>query len=172
MYIRTTSRKNKDGATATYVQLAHNFWDKEAGYPRAKVLYNFGREEYVDKAALKRLVDSINRYLGPEEALKSEGGPLPFISSRPMGGAWVLEKLWSKLGIKAVLEKLLQERKFDTPVERAILAMVANRALAPKSKLATEKWVKDEVYLQALPEVGVQHLYRAMDFLLEHSCKP
>ena len=166
MYIRTTSRKNKDGTTAKYVQLAHNFWDKEAGYPRAKVLYNFGREEYVDKAALKRLVESINRYLGPEEALKSASGPLPFLSSRPMGGAWVLEKLWSKLGIKAVLEKLLQERKFDTPVERAILAMVANRALAPKSKLATEKWVKDEVYLQALPEVGVQHLYRAMDFLL------
>ena len=53
-------------------------------------------------AVLKWLMDSINCYLGPEEVQKSASGPLPFISSQPIGGTWMLETLWSKLGITAV----------------------------------------------------------------------
>ncbi|TYL15656.1 hypothetical protein MTAT_03900 [Moorella thermoacetica] len=62
MYIRTISRKNKDGSVVRYVQLAHNVWDPKAGYPKAKVLFNFGREEDVDREALVRLVKSITRF--------------------------------------------------------------------------------------------------------------
>lgn len=47
--------------------------------------------------------------------------------------------------------------------------MVANRALAPKSKLAVEDWVASDVHIPELPEVPVQNLYRSMDFLLEAS---
>lgn len=170
MYIRVTGRKNKDGSTVRYVQLAHNYWDKEANCSKTQVLYSFGREEQVDPEALKRLVQSINRYLGPEEVLKAEGeanaAPLSFISSRPLGGSWTLDMLWQKLGIKDVLKKLLQVRKFEAPVERALFALIANRALAPKSKLAVENWVSEEVYIDDLNEIPVHHLYRAMDFLL------
>lgn len=48
-----------------------------------------------------------------------------------------------------------------------IFAMVANRALAPMSKLAIEEWVSNETLIPGLAEVSVQQLYRAMDFLLE-----
>jgi hypothetical protein len=37
MYIRTISRKNKDGSEVSYVQLAHNRRDKETGYAKADV---------------------------------------------------------------------------------------------------------------------------------------
>jgi transposase len=172
MYIRTTSRKNKDGTVARYIQLAHNVWDPKAGYPKAKVLYNFGREEQVDREALVRLVKSITRFLGPEEALGTQAelngsARLTFISSRPMGGVWVLNELWNQLGIKGILAGLLAKRKFQAPVERAIFAMVANRALNPASKLKVEDWVSHDVFIPGLAEVPVQHLYRAMDFLLE-----
>ncbi|WXJ87075.1 IS1634 family transposase ISDha15 [Moorella humiferrea] len=172
MYIRTISRKNKDGSVVRYIQLAHNVWDPEAGYPKAKVLFNFGREEDVDREALVRLVKSITRFLGPEEALRTQAelngsAPLTFVSSRPMGGAWVLNELWNQLGINRVLARLLAKRKFQAPVERAIFAMVANRALHPASKLKVEDWVSHDVFIPGLPEVPVQHLYRAMDFLLE-----
>ena len=70
MYIRTIQRKNKDGSVVRYIQLAHNQWDPQAGCSKAKVLFNFGREEEVDREALKRLVKSINRFLGPEETLR------------------------------------------------------------------------------------------------------
>ncbi len=45
MYVRTISRKNKNGSKVTYVQLAHNIRDKDKGYPRAEVIYNFGRAD-------------------------------------------------------------------------------------------------------------------------------
>ena len=172
MYIRTISRKNKDGSVVRYIQLAHNVWDPKAGYPKAKVLFNFGREEDVDREALVRLVKSITRFLGPEEVLRTQAelngsASLTFISSRPMGSAWVLNELWNQLGINRVLAGLLARRKFQAPVERAIFAMVANRALNPASKLRAEDWVSHDVFLPGLPDVPVQHLYRAMDFLLE-----
>ncbi|MCR4440551.1 MAG: IS1634 family transposase [Peptococcaceae bacterium] len=64
---------------------------------------------------------------------------------------------------------MLVKRKYQVPVERAIFAMVANRALNPASKLACEDWVREDVHIPELPEVPVQNLYRAMDFLLEAS---
>jgi hypothetical protein len=48
MYIRTISRKNKDGSQATYVQLAHNERNATTGQAKATVLYNFGRLESFD----------------------------------------------------------------------------------------------------------------------------
>jgi hypothetical protein len=95
--------------------------------------------------------------------------PLSFVFSRPIGGAWVLNHLWSKMGIRSTIERMLAKRKFQAPLERAIFAMVSNRALNPASKLAYEDWVREDVYIPALPEVPVQNLYRAMDFLLEAS---
>jgi len=174
MYIRTTTRKNKDGSVVRYVQLAHNEWDSKAGYSKVNVIYNFGREENVDKEALKRLVSSISRFLSPEDEFKAQaqagtGTELKFISSRAMGGAWFLHGLWKQLGIDKTLDKLSEQREFKHSVERAIFAMVANRALAPGSKLAVEDWVANDVHIPELPQVPVQNLYRAMDFLLEVS---
>jgi hypothetical protein len=51
-------------------------------------------------------------------------------------------------------------------VERALFAMVANRACAPCSKLyCWEQWLKEEVHIAGTKELSLQHLYRAMDFL-------
>lgn len=175
MYIRTIQRKNKDGSVVRYIQLAHNQWDPQAGCAKAKVLFNFGREEEVDREALKRLVKSINRFLGPEEILRHEAGRtatlLKFITSRPLGGAWLLDRLWEELGIKGVLEALLKKRQYKTPVERALFAMAANRALDPMSKRGVEEWVKEDVVISGVEEIPLQQLYRAMDFLLENEAE-
>ena len=175
MYIRTIQRKNKDGSVVRYIQLAQNQWDPQARCAKAKVLFNFGRKEEVDREALKRLVKSINRFLGPEETLRYEAetgaAPLKFITSRPLGGAWVLDRLWEELGIKGVLETLLKKRQYKTPVERAIFAMAANRALDPMSKRGVEEWVKEDVVIPGVEEIPLQQLYRAMDFLLENEAE-
>ena len=64
MYIRTTTRKNKNGTTTQYVQLAHNEWLPKAKRANAKVLYNFGRREDVSNESLERLALSIQRFIG------------------------------------------------------------------------------------------------------------
>lgn len=171
MYIRTVQRKNKDGSVVRYVQLAHNHRHPVTRKPMAQVLWSFGRAEGVDQEALRRLVASINRFLGPEEVLKQQAqagdAPLLFQESRPMGGAWVLNALWQRIGIDRAIAGVVKERAFRTPVERAIFAMVANRALAPSSKLAVETWVERDAALPGLEGIEVQHLYRAMDVLVE-----
>ena len=84
-----------------------------------------------------------------------------------MGGAFFLNGFWERLELKGILETLLKERKYTTPVERSLFALVANRALDPGSKLAVERWVREEAAIPGLEEIAVQNLYRAMDFLLE-----
>lgn len=170
MYIRKVKTKLSDGTPVRYVQLAHNYRDPMTNRSRAQVLFSLGREEEVDHQALKRLISSIERFLSPEEVLQSRAGgtsELSFQESRPLGGAWALQQLWSEIGIDRVIKKKLRRRAFKTPVERAIFAMVANKALAPASKLAVEKWVNNDVCLPGVEEVQVQHLYRALDVLLD-----
>ena len=158
----------------TYVQLAHNQWDAKKGHSTAKVLYNFGRIEHLDIDQLKRLVNSISRFLPPDEALEAQaiiehrGRRLTWKESRSFGGIYVLSALLQRLNFKQILEKRMQNRQFSTPIIQAILAMVANRCLAPQSKLAISEWVEQDVYIADLPPVDVQVFYRAMDFLLEH----
>ena len=74
------------------------------------------------------------------------------------------------MNIGACLKAALKEREFTAPIEQALFAMVANRALSPSSKLAIEQWAAEAVFLggEETP-LQVQHFYRAMDFLLEHA---
>jgi transposase len=169
MYVRTISRKNKGGSTTTYVQLAHNVRDPQSGFARARVFYTFGRADSLDLDAIRRLVRSLCRFISPEDALKTQGSTraLRFIKSAPLGGAYLLRHLWERLGLQTVLGKALQKRDFAFAVEWAIFAMVANRALAPDSKRGVEEWVSEDVALGNPEPIALQHLYRAMDFLLD-----
>lgn len=173
MYVRTISRTNRDGSKVTYVQLAHNVWDQEARCAKARVVHTFGRKDSLDIDALKRLAKSICRFLSPEDALDvqgalEQGSPLKFVRSAPMGGAYLLRNLWERLGIPGLMKRCLKDRSFGAPVEWALFAMVANRALSPDSKRAVEEWVKGDVALGNPEPIALQHLYRAMDVLLEH----
>ena len=171
MYIRTVTRKNKNKPDVSYIQLAHNVRNKKTGQVKANVLYNFGRADQLDVQAIRRLVRSLSRFLTRKETLQIQRGSdqgFKFLGSRPQGGAWVLRRLWKRLGLDRAMNEALRDRAFSSPLEWAIFAMVANRALAPSSKLATEEWVRQDVVLGNDEPIKVQHLYRAMDFLLEH----
>ncbi len=170
MYVRTIKRKNKDGSEVEYVQLAHNTRHPEKGYSRAEVIHSFGRRDQLDVTALKRLISSLSRFISSEDAqaVEAEGRNLKFISSRPSGGAHLLKSLWKRLGIDNCLGAALKDRSLTTPVQDAIFAMVANRALAPCSKLGVEEWAEKDVHLGIENSIQVQHLYRSMDFLLKH----
>ena len=168
MYLRTSARRRKDGSVVRYLQLAHNEWDAAAGQAKAKVLYNFGREDELDRAAIARLIASLARALEPGEALTAAAGPeLRFLDSRPIGGAYTLDGLWRRLGIDAALAGLLAGRRLDPRAERVLFALVCNRALEPLSKLAATQWVGERVAIPGLAEVDEDACYRAMDFLLE-----
>jgi hypothetical protein len=168
MYLRTTPRRNNDGSVVRYLQLAHNTWDSAAKRSRVQVIYNFGREDHHNLAALQRLVASVSRFLDPDQTLAataSEG--LEFIESRPLGGVWALDGLWRRLGIDQTMRRLLKGRRLDASAERVLFALAANRALAPSSKLAAAHWVNDDAAIPGLAATSDDACYRAMDWLLE-----
>jgi len=171
--MRSTVRRNQDGSEVRYLQLAENVWDKQKGCAVAKVVYNFGRADQVDEVALRRLAKSITRFLSPEDALRLQAElseehlhEMRFMESRPFGGGFLLRELWHKLGIDRVIEGAIRERAFRSPVERAIFALVANRALAPASKRHAAEWLQEDVALPEIDEIPLQQFYRAMDVLL------
>jgi hypothetical protein len=168
MYLRTTPRRNSDGSVVRYLQLAHNAWDPQAKRSRVQVVYNFGREDANNRAALQRLVASVSRFLDPDQALAAAAGEgLAFVESRPLGGVWVLDGLWHRLGIDTTMRRLLAGRRLDPVAERVLFALVANRALAPSSKLAAAGWASDDVAIPGLAHTSDDACYRAMDWLLQ-----
>jgi transposase len=183
MYLRTTIGKTKNGPVR-YIQLAHNVRHPQTGVPTAQVLFNFGREDQLDRAALQRLVTSIRRFLDGEPGDQLPAGlaasNLEMLRSRSMGGPWTLDQLWQKLGIAQAILRVLGSRHDAAQIERALFAMVANRALAPASKLSVSDWLCGPVFVPGceqapLPPAGaereaerkrrVNRLYQAMDAL-------
>ena len=175
MYLRVTKVKQKRGL-AEFVQLVESVRDPETSVPRARIIQHLGRKDQLDIEGLKRLVKSISRFtddpaatqgsLFDVAAFEKDKSGFEFTGARSVGAVWLLDGLWKRFGIDHILGKLLAERAFTTPIERLLFALVANRAVAPGSKLAMEDWVAKDVLVPGLPAVGSEQLYRAMDFLL------
>ena len=174
MFVRTSTRRNADGTRVSYLQLAHNEWDPAAKTSRTKVLYSFGRADQLDRAGIERLIMALTRLLGTSTAGgRGRADPLPgleFTESRPVGGAWLLDGLWRRLGIDTLLRRLAAGTRRDPVVERVLFALVANRALAPSSKLAATGWAAHDVHLPGLTggdyTISDDACYRAMDWLI------
>jgi hypothetical protein len=114
MYLREARRRNRDGSVVSYLQLAHNERHPETGAPTAKVIHSFGRAETVDRAGLARLVSSISRFLDPEQAVAAAAGAeVEVLDSRRLGGAWVADRVWERLGIGAAIRRVAARRKID-----------------------------------------------------------
>jgi len=166
MYLRTTARRTKGGGVVRYLALAHNERN-ERGVPVARVVHNFGREDLVDREALVRLVRSIQRFLGGEQALAA-GAPhgFDFLAAPECGGPHVVGELWAQLGIGKAISRVVGSGRGRSGVERAIFTMVCQRCLEPASKLEATRWLGRDVVLDGVGGVDEDQLYRAMDFLL------
>src|SRR4051794_24163024 len=68
MYLRVTERRNRDGSSVAYYALAENVWNPQAKRSEAQVIHNFGRADQLDKAALQRLIASIQRVIDADAA--------------------------------------------------------------------------------------------------------
>lgn len=166
MYLRVSKQRLKDGSLVEHYQLAESTWDRQKKRSRTHIVYNFGR---VDDPAvaerLRTLAHSILRRCAPEQIVADAPG-WRLIDAWPYGDVYVLEGLWRRLGLDAILRRCARSTKYRFRIERAIFAMVANRAVAPSSKLyCYEQWLREDVRIEGTAELKLQHLYRAMDFL-------
>ena len=164
MYLRETRQKRADGSVITHLQLAESVWNPRKGRSETRIVYSCGRAgdpEVTER--LRRLARSILRRAAPEDIV-AEHPDWQVVNAWPYGEVYVLEALWARLGIAQVIAEVVGRRRFDFPVERALFAMVANRACAPASKLyCFSQWLAEEVRIAQTEGLELQHLYRAMD---------
>jgi hypothetical protein len=167
MFVRTATRRNKDGSAVRYVQLVQNEWDPATKSSRMRVVHSFGREDQLDRAAVERLAGSLGRLLGQGREAAGVTPELAYSGSVAYGGTYLLDQLWQRLGIGQVMTAMLGGTRRDAATERVLFALVANRALDPSSKLAAAHWAGRKAHIDGLPATTDDACYRAMDWLHE-----
>jgi transposase len=173
MYIRTTQRQNRDGSIVRYLQLAESVWDPEKQRSQTRIVYNLGREEDLDVEAMRRLAKSVLRVACPDDlaCLEAEAGalgqPIRIDWAKDYGGLYLLRALWDRLGLGKEVLRGASDRPTAPLLAEAAFLLVANRALAPESKLGLyERWL-EEVFWPGAEDVELHHLYLALDQLAE-----
>src|ERR671914_2278343 len=169
MYLRETRQKRADGSFVTHLQLAESVWNPHKKRSEVRIVHNCGRAEDPKTAErLLQLARSILKKCDPEEIVQ-HSSQWRLVDAWPYGPLYVLEALWQRLGLAEIIADQLKGRKLDFAVERALFAMVANRACAPCSKLyCYEQWLREDVRIEGTDTLDLHHLYRAMDVLEAH----
>lgn len=174
MDLRRTSRTNGDGSKVEYLALAHNAWNPETRRSEPEVLFNFGRAEELDRAALLRLCASLAKVCGVEfnpglGQKPVEPESVRLLRSRDLGVPHVVAALWERLDIGPALRAAEQASQCTAPYEKALLAIVTNRLHRPESKLGVwGRWL-ETVYLPQCDGLTLGQMYEAMDLLHEHA---
>src|SRR5919205_4231658 len=173
MYLRVTERRNRDGSSVAYYALAENVWNPQAKRSEAQVIHNFGRADQLDKAALQRLIASIQRVIDADAAgaLTARGkASLPDIEIDAvfeLGVVLAARTLWEELGIGQAIRDCIAEGELSAPHAMALFAMAAQRLDDPDSKRGcATRWLPDIAWLPEAKDLTLHQLYRALDFLV------
>jgi transposase len=175
MYLRTTRQRRKHGPDAIYYQLAEHYYHKDRRRSETRVIYTFGRADQVDPEALRRLAQSLLRVANdaridlPARTFPPDVGIDDIEQVYMYGVLYAAHALWEELGIGPLLRAKMAQDGCQAPHETALFAMTAHRLARPASKLACyEHWLADDVYWPDAQGLALEHLYRALDFLLHH----
>src|SRR5689334_5726235 len=172
MYLRVTERRNRDGSTVVYYALAENVWNAQTKRSETQVIHTFGRADQLDKAALQRLVTSIQRVIDADAAgaiATRDKASLPDIEIDAvfeLGVILAARTLWEDLGIGQAICDCIAEGELSAPHEMALFAMAAQRLDDPGSKLGCAmRWLPDSAWLPEAKHLTLHQFYRALDFL-------
>src|SRR6187399_1549408 len=115
MFFRT-----KTSGTRSYLQIVENRWVD--GRPRQRVIATLGRlDQLQQNGQLDALLISGARLAQSVLLLSAHAkGQLPTVNTRRIGPALIFERLWQQTGCQRAVEQLLEGRRFEYDVERAI----------------------------------------------------
>ncbi len=161
MFFRT-----KTSGSRSYLQIVENRW--EGGRTRQRVIATLGRLDQLQQdGRLDALLTSGARLSQSILLLSAHAkGQLPTITTRRIGPALVSQRLWQHTGCQRVIEQLLEGRRFEFDVERAVFLTVLHRLFAPGSDRAADKW-RTGYQIDGCDALRLHHLYRAMAWLGE-----
>lgn len=164
MFVRTKKVKS-GGKTYKYYQLVESY--RKNGSPKQKVLMTLGRVDDLDRSRIDEMVSALEGLTDKVEVISSLED-CHHLWTKNYGDVFVMEKLWDELKLNQILNTLLQQHEYEFDVISSIKAMVFNRAIDAQSKLSTYDWLQNDVYFPAANDLKLHHLYRGLDFLIEH----
>jgi len=161
MFVRT-----KTSGAYQYLQVVRN--ERIDGRVRQQVVATLGRIDVLQsQGQIDGLLRSCARFaerVSVLDAYQRQG--LPAAETVRIGPPLVFERLWRELGLPAILEELLADRRYEFAVERAVFVTVLHRLMASGSDRAAEHWCRDYA-IEGLEDLQLHHLYRAMAWLGE-----
>jgi hypothetical protein len=154
----------KKSGTYQYLQIVHN--ERVNGRVKQHVIATLGRLDVLQKTGqLDALLASCARFAEHTAVLTAHRqGRIPPAETIRIGPVLVFERLWRQLGLAEILKRLLQGRKFEFDVERAVFLSVLHRLFAPGSDRAAEVW-RRKYAIRGVEKLSLHHLYRAMAYL-------
>jgi hypothetical protein len=161
MFFRT-----KTSGSRSYLQIVENRW--EDGRTRQRVVATPGRLDQLQQdGRLDALLASGARLSQSVLLLSAHAqGRLPTITTRRIGPALIFQRLWQQTGCQHAIDQLLDGRRFEFDIERAIFLTVLHRLFASGSDRAADKW-KQDYRVEGCDALQLHHLYRAMAWLGE-----
>jgi len=153
--------KNPSG---NYIRIVESYRD-ESGKPRSRTLFSLGRVDNFSPESLKRMGQRLYQLGGGDlkdllgEQVKEEG-------RFNYGFVLVYRKILNHFGIDRILKCIAKKKKLTYSLVEVVLLLLVERLNAPCSKRSS--FFHQNEYL-GLPAVPMQHLYRCLDYLADHS---
>jgi len=154
-----------------YLQIVENF--REDHRHKQRVLTTVGRLDVLQQSGqLEGLTRSLARFCEHLSVLDAyREGAVECQGVRRTGPALVFERLWRDLGIGAVIQELLEGRKFGFSVERAVFVTVLHRLFGAGSDRQGRQWLADYA-IEGAGALDLHQMYRAMAWLGEELAEP
>src|SRR5260370_21487644 len=156
--------RGESAGSYQYRQIVHRV--REGEKVRQQVFGTLGRlDELKASGRLEALIRSGVRHCEKFALIDAHAaGETQAVTVLRIGPDLVFGRLWKECGIQEVIRSLLEARRYDFDVERAVYLTVLHRLFASGSDRAAERWRQD--YLIPGNEVlDLHHLHPALAFL-------
>ena len=152
----------KKAGSYQYLQIVQTY--REGKKVKQRVISTLGRlEELQEKGEIESIIISLSKY-SQEVLMCLTGRGDPKGVSFIIGPVLIFERLWRECGLYSIMSQLLEGRKFEFDVERAIFVTVLHRLFISGSDRSCEYWMKG-YRIDGSERLSLHHFYRAMAFL-------
>jgi transposase len=181
VYLRRCHRA-KDGKRHAYWALVKSV--RTARGPRQQVVVYLGDLDEAGRLGVQEAAENRDASTGqpelfdapPRRWVEVDVSAVRVEGTRDFGGPWLALQLISKLGLKAVLDRLMPAGREQVPWSIMSLVLVICRLCEPSSELRIAEHLFERSALADLLGVGAgkvndDRLYRALDELLPHKAE-
>ena len=159
--------REKKSGNRVYLQIVENRW--EQGRSKQRVIATLGRLDRLSESGqLDALLQSGAKFSESVMVLAAHReGEAPVVSTRRIGPALVVARLWEELQIPQVIRGLLAARRLTLPVERILFLTVLHRLFASGSDRSCLRVWKQDHEIPGTETIALHQIYRAMAWLGE-----